>query len=91
MKLHRRKQRVLHPETTLERIILQCLERDTLQNQLLDDPGSKTQVFLRALLGGFLRLPPVKQALMSDALRSRFLHAMKRGATKQGNGRLTEI
>jgi ferredoxin len=91
MKLRSRKQRVLHPETTFERVILQCLERGTFQNQLLDDPGSKPQAFLRALLGGFLRLPSVKQALMSDVLRSRFLHAMKRGATKQGKGRLTEI
>jgi len=36
MKLHKRAQRVLHPETTFERIILQCLERGTLQNQLFD-------------------------------------------------------
>jgi len=77
MKLHRRAQRVLHPETTFERVILQCLERGTLQNQLFDDPSSKTQAFLRGLVGGFLRLPPTKRALMSDALRSRFLAALK--------------
>lgn len=91
MKLHKRAQRVLHPETTFERVMLQCLERGTLQNQLLDDPGSKPQAFLRALLGGFLRLAPVKQALMSDALRSRFLAAMRNGAVKQGKARLTEV
>lgn len=77
MKLHPRKQRVLHPENTFERIILGCLERGTLQNQLFDDPTSKGQAFLRAVVGGFLRLPPVKQALMSDALQSRFLDAIK--------------
>ena len=86
MKLTKREQRVLHPETTFERVLLQCLERGTLQNQLFDDPGSKTQEFLRGLIGGFLRLPPVKQALMSDALRSRFLATVKRAA----DGRLTE-
>ena len=91
MKLHPRKQRVLHPETTFERVLLQCLERGTPQNQLFDDPGSKGQAFLRALLGGFLRLPPVKQALMSDALRSRFLAAMKSGAGRQGKAGLTEV
>jgi len=31
-------------------------------------------------VGGFLRLPPVKKALMSDTLRSRFLSAMAAGA-----------
>jgi ferredoxin len=91
MKLHPRAQRVLHPENVFERTILQCLERGTLQNQLFDDPSSKTQAFMRGLLGGFLRLPPVKQALMSDTLRSRFLSAMKTGATKQGKARLTKM
>ena len=70
MKLHKRAQRVLHPETTFERIILQCLERGTLQNQLFDNPSSLTHAFARACLGGFLRIPPVKKALMSDLLRS---------------------
>jgi len=91
MRLHPRAQRVLHPETTFERIILQCLERGTLQNQLFDDPSSWTQAFARALVGGFLRLPPVKRALMSDALRSRFLDALRTAAVRQGKGALLEI
>jgi len=84
MKLHQREQRVLHPESTFERVILQCLERGTLQNQLFDDPSSKTHAFMRACVGGFLRLPPVKRTLMSDVLRSRFLTALKNAATQQG-------
>ena len=91
MKLHPRARRVLHPETTFERIILACLERGTLQNQLFDDPTSKRQDFLRAVVGGFLRLTPVKQALMSDALRSRFLTAIQGGAGKQGRRDLTTV
>jgi ferredoxin len=91
MRLHSRRQRVLHPATTFERNILQCLERGTLQNQLFDDPSSKTQAFLRGLVGGFLRLAPVKQALMSDVLRSRFLAAMTMGATALGKGSFTEL
>jgi ferredoxin len=90
MRLHHRKQRVLHPETTFERIILASLERGTLQNQLFDDPSSLTQAFARACLGGFLRLPPVKRALMSDALRSRFLGALKDAAIRQGKGAMVE-
>jgi formate hydrogenlyase subunit 6/NADH:ubiquinone oxidoreductase subunit I len=90
MKLHKRAQRVLHPETTFERVMLQCLERGTLQNQMFDDPGSRSQAFLRGVVGGFLRLPPVKQALMSDALRSRFLAAMKGAASGQGKRGLVD-
>lgn len=91
MRLHRRKQRVLHPETTFERVILQSLERGTLQNQLFDDPKSLTQAFARACLGGFLRLTPVKRALMSDALRSRFLGALRNAAVHQGRGSFTRM
>lgn len=73
MTMTTRQERVLHPEHTFERVLLQCLERGTLQNLIFDEPGSKGHQFMRALLGGFLRLPPVKRSLMSDALRSRFL------------------
>ena len=51
-----------------------------------DNPQSITQQFLRGLVGGFLRLPPVKQALMSNQLRSTFLAALKSGVQKQGKG-----
>lgn len=91
MKLHPRKQRVFHPENTFARVILACLEKGTLQNQLFDDPESKTQAFMRGVVGGFLRLPPVKQALMSDRLRSRFLHAMAAGAASRGNQAATQM
>jgi len=91
MRLENRPQRVLHPETTFRRVILQCLERGTLQNQLFDNPASRTQAAMRALVGAFLGLPPVKRALMSDALRSRFLAAMEAGVRAQGKGDLLTL
>ncbi len=75
--LVKREKRVLHPETTFERVILQSLEGGTLQNLMFDNPQSITQKFMRGFVGGFLRLPPVKASLMSDMLRSSFLNAMK--------------
>jgi formate hydrogenlyase subunit 6/NADH:ubiquinone oxidoreductase subunit I len=89
--LVRREKRVLHPETTFERVILQSLERGTLQNQIFDNPQSITQKFMRGFVGGFLRLPPVKAGLMSDVLRSSFLSAMTKGVRKQGKERVTEM
>jgi len=80
LKLIKRKKRVLHPETTMERVILQCLEQGTLQNQLFDDPNKLSHDILRVIVGAFLRLPPVKKSLMSDLLRSRFLNRIKAGA-----------
>jgi hypothetical protein len=46
---------------------------------------------MRAFVGGFLKLTPVKRALMSDGLRSRFLAAMKDGVEKQGKGWVLDI
>ncbi len=90
-RLMKRGRRVIHPETTFEKIILQCLERGTLQNQLFDDPSRLSHRFLRGLLGGFLRLPPVKKALMGDLLRSRFLAGLKHAAARRGQGWIAEL
>ncbi|MBZ2171586.1 ATP-binding protein [Nitratidesulfovibrio sp. SRB-5] len=78
LRLHPRERKVLHPANSFERVILQSLERGTLQNLVFDNPNSRTQEFMRGLVGGFLRLGPVKRALMGEALRSRFLDAVRR-------------
>ncbi|MCK5242362.1 4Fe-4S binding protein [bacterium] len=77
--LKHRPKKVIHPETTFERVILQCLERGTLQNQIFDNPQSITEKTMRAVLGAFLNLPAVKRSLMSNTLRSVFLSTMKSG------------
>ncbi|OEU61725.1 MAG: 4Fe-4S ferredoxin [Desulfuromonadales bacterium C00003094] len=89
--LSKRGQRVIHPETTFERVMLQCLERGTLQNQIFDNPQSLGHKFMRGFVGGFLNLSPVKRALMSDTMRSRFLNAMKKGVETQGKGWLADM
>jgi ferredoxin len=68
-----RGQRVFHPANTFERVIVQALQAGTLQHLIFDNPRSRAQGFLRGVVGGFLRLDPVKRALVSDALRSTFL------------------
>jgi Pyruvate/2-oxoacid:ferredoxin oxidoreductase delta subunit len=79
LKLVKRDKRVFYPEDTFERVILQSLEQGTLQNLLFNNPQSTGQGFMRGVVGGFLKLPPIKRALMSDSLRSRFLTTLKRG------------
>jgi ferredoxin len=91
MALEKREQKVIHPATTFERVILQTLDKGTLANQIFDNPRSLTQKVMRAVLGGFFKLPSVKQALMSEALRSRFLAAMRTGIKLQGKGWLLDM
>jgi heterodisulfide reductase subunit A-like polyferredoxin len=83
-KLTKRGRRVIYPETTFERIMLQCLDKGTLENQIFSDPNRIDQKFMRAFVGAFLRLPRVKRGLLSDRMRSGFLNAMKDGVRKQG-------
>jgi ferredoxin len=83
--------RVIHPETIFESTILSSLERGTLQNQIFDNPQSVTQKVMRPFIGAFLRLTPVKKALMSDTLRSSFLNFMKKGVQLQGKGWIAEL
>ncbi len=91
LKLKKRKQKVIHPETVFERNLLSCLERGTLQNQIFDNPQSITHKAMRGVLGGFFKLPPVKKVLMSNMLRSSFLALLAGGAKLQGKGWLTKI
>ena len=78
LKLVPRSQRVFCPEDTFQRVILQSLEQGTLQNLIFANPNSAAHGFLRVLVGGFLKLPPVKRALMGDRLRSRFLASLRK-------------
>jgi ferredoxin len=91
LELAKRKQRVIHPETTFERVMLQTLDKGTIANHLFDNPSAITQKAMRGIIGGFIRLPSVKRALMSDTLRSTFLVSMKIGATIQGRGWQTKL
>jgi ferredoxin len=80
MRLAKRQRTVIHPETFLERTILAALERGNLQNYMFDEPERLDHRAMRTIVGAILRLPPVKRALVSDALRSRFLAV----ATRRG-------
>jgi len=91
IEMETRQKHIIHPENTFERVILQCLERGTLQNQLFDDPGRLSHKAMRGIVGGFLRLSPVKKALMTDTMRSRFLAAMAAGAAKSGGVDVAEL
>lgn len=82
LKLVHRAKRVYCPEDTFERVIMQCLDQGTLQNILFRDPGSISHSFLRGFVGGVLKLPPVKRALLGERLRSRFVSALRRAANE---------
>ena len=91
LKLVKREKRVLHPETTFQKLILSALERGNLQYQIFDDPQKLTHKAMRVFLGAFLNLKPIKKALVSDVFRSRFLAAMITGSKLQGKEWVTTL
>ncbi|MCP3923050.1 MAG: 4Fe-4S dicluster domain-containing protein [Desulfobacterales bacterium] len=91
LKLNRHEKRIILPESTFEKIILQSLERGTLQNQIFDDPNRLTHKFMRGFIGGFLNLNPVKKTLMSDTFRSSFLNTIGNGVKRKGKSWLLDI
>ncbi|MCP4150276.1 MAG: 4Fe-4S dicluster domain-containing protein [bacterium] len=91
LSLVKKKQRVLHPESTFEHAILKSIEKGNLQDQVFANPGNFGEKLMRGLLGGFLRLPPVKRALMSNTLRSSFLKIVEKAARAQGKGWLIDL
>lgn len=91
IKLLKRKQKIFCPESTFERVILQCLERGTLQNLLFANPNKTSHQFMRGFVGGFIRFSPVKKALLSNVIRPLFLFSIKTGYRIIGKKWMTEI
>jgi ferredoxin len=71
--LVRRPERVLTPANTAHRVVLQAIENGTLADLIFFQPGLASHRAMAAVLGAVLRLPPLKQALASKQLQSRYL------------------
>jgi Pyruvate/2-oxoacid:ferredoxin oxidoreductase delta subunit len=76
LKLEQRKQRLVTPFNTTHRIVMMAIEKGTLQNLIFDNHILWSQRALAALLGSILRLPPIKQALASQQVKSRYMEAL---------------
>jgi ferredoxin len=71
--LEARPQRVITPVDTLHRTVLMAIERGRLQDCIFDNRALFSHRAMAAVLGVILRLPPLKQALATEQMRSRYL------------------
>jgi ferredoxin len=71
--LEPRAERVITPVDTLHRTVLMAIERGKLQDCIFDDRALFSHRAMAAVLGVILRLPPVKQAMATEQMRSRYL------------------
>ena len=73
MSLRPRAARVITPVNSAHRYVLMAIERGKLQNLVFDDQVVTSHRAMAAVLGAILALPPVKRALASEQVRSRYL------------------
>jgi len=74
--LEARPARVLTPVTTAHRAVLMAIERGKLQNLIFDNQAHWNHRAMAAILGVILKLPPLKQALASRQMKSRYLERL---------------
>jgi len=73
-----RKQRVITPVNTAHRTVLMAIERGKLQDLIFDNHALLSHRAMAAILGVILKLPPIKQAMASQQMKSRYLEQLLR-------------
>ena len=71
--LARRGERVISPVNSPHRAVLMAIERGTLAHLVFDNQAHLSHRAMAAVLGVILKLPPLKQALASRQMKSRYL------------------
>ncbi len=75
-KLKPRKHRIITPVNTAHRTVLMAIERGKLQELIFDNHALRSHRAMAAILGVILKLPPVKQAMASRQMKSRYLEQL---------------
>jgi ferredoxin len=73
IRLKERTQRVITPLNSTHRAVVMAIERGKLQNLIFDNRALWNHRAMAAVLGVVLRLPPVKQVMASQQIKSRYL------------------
>jgi hypothetical protein len=73
LSLRSRPQRVITPLNSLHRTVVMAIERGDLQNLIFDNRVLWNHRALAAVFGVVLRLPPIKQVMASQQVKSRYL------------------
>jgi ferredoxin len=71
--LSSRPERVITPVNSTHRAVVMAIERGKLQNLIFDNNALASHRAMAAVLGVILKLPPIKQAMASRQMKSRYL------------------
>jgi ferredoxin len=84
-------ERVHTPEGQMERMLRTAIEHGKLQHLLFDDQSKVTHRALNSLLGLILKLPPAKQALAKEQIKSKFVDVLLQGFSRTKAGKAANI
>ena len=76
MRLQSRKERVVTPVNGTHRAVLMAIERGKLQNLIFDNHALTSHRAMAAILGVICKLPPARQIMASEQMRSKYLVAL---------------
>jgi ferredoxin len=76
LRLESRPGRVITPLDSTHKAVVMAIERGKLQDLIFDNRVLASHRAMAAVLGVILRLPPLKQALASKQVKSRYLEAL---------------
>jgi len=79
-----RPRRHFTPDGAVSRVLTMAIEQGKLAELLLDPDDGLTARAAGLLVSALLRLPPAKQLLARESLRSRFVDALLSGARRAG-------
>jgi ferredoxin len=71
--LRSREQRVITPVNSVHRTVVMAIERGDLQDLIFDNRVMWNHRAMASVLGVILKLPPIKQAMASRQMKSRYL------------------
>ncbi len=74
--LEARPERIITPLNSTHRFVVMAIERGDLQDLIFDNQALVSHRMMGAILGVILRLPPIKQALATQQVKSRYLEAL---------------
>jgi len=71
--LKRQEERVITPVDSVHKTVMMAIERGQLQNLIFDNQALKSHRIMAAILGAILKLPPIKQVLAQEQIKSKYV------------------
>ncbi len=73
IEMNERKVKVFTPIDLTHRVVLEAIERGKLQNLIFDNQAHFNHRVLASILGVILKLPPMKQIMASEQVKSKYI------------------